>query len=65
MTGTKLPPVDRSLFIPETIWISRDRKLVEISRSSDPDQWERLVASGDAIAPQLKDRVAMDETRHD
>ncbi|MGH3159689.1 MAG: protein-L-isoaspartate O-methyltransferase family protein [Streptosporangiaceae bacterium] len=51
----RLPPVDRHPFIPETIWVVRDMRYVPVSRASDPGEWERLVASDNAITTQLKD----------
>lgn len=53
--GVGLPPVDRRLFIPETVWVVRDGELVPLSRRDDPQEWERLVASDEPIVTQLKD----------
>lgn len=52
-----LPPVDRRLFIPETVWVSKNGGFVPLSRSDDPEAWERLVASDDPITTQLKDGI--------
>ncbi len=49
-----LPPVDRRLFIPDDIWMIRDDKFVKLSRGENPTEWERVVASEDAITTQLK-----------
>jgi protein-L-isoaspartate(D-aspartate) O-methyltransferase len=50
-----LPPVDRRLFIPETIWVVRDGTFIPLSRGDDPEEWDRLVASDDAITTRVKD----------
>lgn len=52
-----LPPVDRRLFIPDDVWVVEDGKWVRLSRHEDPSQWERLVASADAITTELKDDI--------
>jgi protein-L-isoaspartate(D-aspartate) O-methyltransferase len=52
-----LPPVDRRLFIPETVWVSSADGFVALSRSQDPDGWERLVTSDEPIATQLKNGI--------
>lgn len=58
MTGfSGLPPVDRRLFIPETVWVSDGDGFVRLSRSDDPETWERLVASDDPITTRLKDGI--------
>lgn len=50
-----LPPVDRRLFIPETVWVVEDMRFVPLSRADDPDRWERLVTSDEAVTTQVKD----------
>jgi protein-L-isoaspartate(D-aspartate) O-methyltransferase len=50
-----LPPVERRLFIPDRVWVVRDHHLVAVSRADDPVEWERLVASDDALATRLED----------
>ncbi|WP_233617352.1 methyltransferase domain-containing protein [Actinomadura sp. WAC 06369] len=50
-----LPPVDRRLFVPETVWAVRDGRFVRLSRADEPDAWERLVAADEPIATRLKD----------
>ncbi|WP_067793691.1 methyltransferase domain-containing protein [Actinomadura formosensis] len=52
-----LPPVDRRLFVPETVWVVRDGRFVELSRTDAPEEWEKLVTSDEAIATQVKDRM--------
>ncbi|MFV2178146.1 hypothetical protein ACFHW2_04185 [Actinomadura sp. LOL_016] len=48
-------PVDRRLFVPETVWMVRDGRFVPLSRGDEPDEWERLVVSDDPIATRLQD----------
>ncbi|WP_131737080.1 methyltransferase domain-containing protein [Actinomadura roseirufa] len=50
-----LPHVDRSVFIPETVWVVRDGGFVALSRRDEPEAWDRLVMSDEPITTQLKD----------
>ncbi|QXJ24710.1 methyltransferase domain-containing protein [Actinomadura graeca] len=50
-----LPPVDRRLFIPETIWVVRHRRFVELSRAGAPEEWQELVMSDESVVTRLKD----------
>ena len=55
VTFPALPPIDRRLFIPDDIWVVKNKRWVRLSRHDDPLEWERLVASDDAITTELKD----------
>jgi|SRR5437868_7197940 len=57
MTFPGLPPIDRRPFIPDTVWLVRNRELVKVSRDKNPDEWERLVAADEALATHLKDDI--------
>lgn len=55
ITFPGLPGVDRSLFVPDQIWVVRDGEFTGVSRSSNPEEWCRVVAADDAVTTQLKD----------
>jgi protein-L-isoaspartate(D-aspartate) O-methyltransferase len=57
VTFPALPPVDRRLFIPDDVWVVENKAWVRVSRDSDPSEWERIVASDDAITTGLKDGI--------
>ncbi|MDX6742522.1 methyltransferase domain-containing protein [Actinocorallia sp. A-T 12471] len=42
-------PVDRRLFVPETIYVREGGWLVPLRRSERPEEWERLVGMDDAV----------------
>lgn len=50
-----LPSVDRRLFIPETVWVVRDGRLVTLARADEPEEWERLVEADEPIITMVKD----------
>lgn len=52
-----LPPVDRRLFIPDDVWVAENGVWVRLSRHDDPHEWERLVASDQWIATEIKDGI--------
>jgi protein-L-isoaspartate(D-aspartate) O-methyltransferase len=52
-----LPSVDRRLFIPNTVWDVNDSGFVRLSRSDDPEAWERLVTSDEPITTRIEDDV--------
>lgn len=49
--------VPRELFIPELIWVEDAQAggYVAVSRSEDPEHWEKLVAADDAVVTQVDD----------
>ncbi len=49
--------VDRELFIPEIIWVQREAgaPLTPLSRSAEPGEWHRLVASDEPLVTQVAD----------
>lgn len=53
-TFPMLPPVDRRLFIPDVVWVAENKVWVQLSRHDDPLEWERLVASDQWIATDIK-----------
>lgn len=57
VTFPGLPPVDRRLFIPDDVWVLEDGAWVRLSRRDDPEGWERLVASGEAVTTRLRDGI--------
>jgi protein-L-isoaspartate(D-aspartate) O-methyltransferase len=57
VTFPELPPVDRRLFVPDDVWVVKDAKWVQVSRQTEPSEWERLVSSENAITTHLKDGI--------
>lgn len=52
-----LPPVDRRLFIPDTVWVIREGQFESLSRTDDSEAWERLVTSDEPVTTRIKDEM--------